>query len=456
MGAAMPEEKILIVDDNENILEVVRMRLESVGYEVSTAANARDALDLVKDAPFDLVITDLKMTERNGIQLMEDVQLVNPEIPVIILTAHGSIENAVEAMKKGAYSYLTKPFNDNDLALHVKKALEKQSLTREIKRLRQDLLEKYHLENIVGKSPVMQLVFEQIIKVAPSPSTVLILGESGTGKEMIAKAIHYNSPRANKPFLAVNCSALPESLLENELFGHIKGAYTGATDDRDGLFMAANGGTLFLDEIADAPLTTQVKLLRALQEREILPVGGHAPRKVDVRLIVATNKDLKKAIEEGTFREDLYYRIHVIPVSLPPLRERKEDIPLLADHFLQKYAIQMNREIHGFKPEALQRIMLYEWPGNVRELEHRIEHAVVMAAENYISPEDLFPSRREEPGGFKTIKAAREEFEEEYVRNLLQITKGNVSTAAKLAGHQRIALYNLIKKYGINLDEFRS
>ncbi|MEK6814780.1 MAG: sigma-54 dependent transcriptional regulator [Nitrospirota bacterium] len=452
----MSEEKILIVDDNENILEVVRMRLESVGYEVSTAANARDALDLVKDAPFDLVITDLKMTERNGIQLMEDVQLVNPEIPVIILTAHGSIENAVEAMRKGAYSYLTKPFNDNDLALHVKKALEKQSLTREIKRLRQDLLEKYHLENIVGKSPVMQLVFEQIIKVAPSPSTVLILGESGTGKEMIAKAIHYNSPRANEPFLAVNCSALPESLLENELFGHIKGAYTGATDDRDGLFMAANGGTLFLDEIADAPLTTQVKLLRALQEREILPVGGHAPRKVDVRLIVATNKDLKKAIEEGTFREDLYYRIHVIPVSLPPLRERKEDIPLLADHFLQKYAIQMNREIHGFKPEALQRIMLYEWPGNVRELEHRIEHAVVMAAENYISPEDLFPSRREEPGGFKTIKAAREEFEEEYVRNLLQITKGNVSTAAKLAGHQRIALYNLIKKYGINLDEFRS
>lgn len=452
----MSEEKILIVDDNENILEVVRMRLESVGYEVSTAANARDALDLVKDAPFDLVITDLKMTERNGIQLMEDVQLVNPEIPVIILTAHGSIENAVEAMRKGAYSYLTKPFNDNDLALHVKKALEKQSLTREIKRLRQDLLEKYHLENIVGKSPVMQLVFEQIIKVAPSPSTVLILGESGTGKEMIAKAIHYNSPRANKPFLAVNCSALPESLLENELFGHIKGAYTGATDDRDGLFMAANGGTLFLDEIADAPLTTQVKLLRALQEREILPVGGHAPRKVDVRLIVATNKDLKKAIEEGTFREDLYYRIHVIPVSLPPLRERKEDIPLLADHFLQKYAIQMNREIHGFKPEALQRIMLYEWPGNVRELEHRIEHAVVMAAENYISPEDLFPSRREEPGGFKTIKAAREEFEEEYVRNLLRITKGNVSTAAKLAGHQRIALYNLIKKYGINLDEFRS
>lgn len=452
----MPEEKILIVDDNENILEVVRMRLESVGYEVSTAANARNALDLVKDAPFDLVITDLKMTERNGIQLMEDIQLVNPEIPVIILTAHGSIENAVEAMKKGAYSYLTKPFNDNDLALHVKKALEKQSLTREIKRLRQDLLEKYHLENIVGKSPVMQLVFEQIIKVAPSPSTVLILGESGTGKEMIAKAIHYNSPRANKPFLAVNCSALPESLLENELFGHIKGAYTGATDDRDGLFMAANGGTLFLDEIADAPLTTQVKLLRALQEREILPVGGHAPRKVDVRLIVATNKDLKKAIEEGTFREDLYYRIHVIPVSLPPLRERKEDIPLLADHFLQKYAILMNREIHGFKPEALQRIMLYEWPGNVRELEHRIEHAVVMAAENYISPEDLFPSRREEPGGFKTIKAAREEFEEEYVRNLLRITKGNVSTAAKLAGHQRIALYNLIKKYGIILDEFRS
>jgi two-component system response regulator GlrR len=324
MGAAMPEEKILIVDDNENILEVVRMRLESVGYEVSTAANARDALDLVKDAPFDLVITDLKMTERNGIQLMEDVQLVNPEIPVIILTAHGSIENAVEAMRKGAYSYLTKPFNDNDLALHVKKALEKQSLTREIKRLRQDLLEKYHLENIVGKSPVMQLVFEQIIKVAPSPSTVLILGESGTGKELIAKAIHYNSPRANKPFLAVNCSALPESLLENELFGHIKGAYTGATDDRDGLFMAANGGTLFLDEIADAPLTTQVKLLRALQEREILPVGGHAPRKVDVRLIVATNKDLKKCIEEGTFREDLYSRIHVIPVSLPPLRERKE------------------------------------------------------------------------------------------------------------------------------------
>lgn len=452
----MPEEKILIVDDNENILEVVRMRLESVGYEVSTAANARDALDLVKDAPFDLVITDLKMTERNGIQLMEDIQLVNPEIPVIILTAHGSIENAVEAMKKGAYSYLTKPFNDNDLALHVKKALEKQSLTREIKRLRQDLLEKYHLENIVGKSPVMQLVFEQIIKVAPSPSTVLILGESGTGKEMIAKAIHYNSPRANEPFLAVNCSALPESLLENELFGHIKGAYTGAVDDRDGLFMAANGGTLFLDEIADAPLTTQVKLLRALQEREILPVGGHTPRKVDVRLIVATNKDLKKSIEEGTFREDLYYRIHVIPVSLPPLRERKEDIPLLADHFLRKYAIQMNKEILGFKPEALQRIMLYEWPGNVRELEHRIEHAVVMAAENYISPEDLFPSRREEPGGFKTIKAAREEFEEEYVRNLLRITKGNVSTAAKLAGHQRIALYNLIKKYGINLDEFRS
>ena len=432
------------------------MRLESVGYEVSTAANARDALDLVKDAPFDLVITGPQDDRAERNPAMEDVQLVNPEIPVIILTAHGSIENAVEAMRKGAYSYLTKPFNDNDLALHVKKALEKQSLTREIKEApagppgevppREHRREeprnaaRLRADHQGGAFPVHR----------PHP------GRERNGKEMIAKAIHYNSPRANEPFLAVNCSALPESLLENELFGHIKGAYTGATDDRGWALHGGERRDLFLDEIADAPLTTQVKLLRALQEREILPVGGHAPRKVDVRLIVATNKDLKKCIEEGTFREDLYYRIHVIPVSLPPLRERKEDIPLLADHFLQKYAIQMNREIHGFKPEALQRIMLYEWPGNVRELEHRIEHAVVMAAENYISPEDLFPSRREEPGGFKTIKAAREEFEEEYVRNLLRITKGNVSTAAKLAGHQRIALYNLIKKYGINLDEFRS
>ncbi|MBI5043891.1 MAG: sigma-54-dependent Fis family transcriptional regulator [Nitrospirae bacterium] len=449
------KEKILLVDDDKNILEVLKMRLESKGYTVSTSENGAEAIELVKKDRFNLVISDLRMSVMNGMVLLEEIMNIDPELPIIILTAHGSIENAVEAMQKGAYSYITKPFDDEDLLLHIKNALEKQRLTSEIKNLKGILKEKYSFDNIVGRSEKMQKVFEQIAKIAKTNSTVAIYGESGTGKELVARAIHFDSLREGNPFVAISCGALPETLLENELFGHIRGAYTGAVETKEGLFAKADKGTIFLDEIGEAPLSLQVKLLRVLEEREFTQIGGGKPIKVDVRVIVATNRDLQKCVAEGTFREDLFYRIHVIPIYLPPLRERREDIPFLADHFLKKYCKDMDKDIKGFTPSAIQKMMSYNWPGNVRELENRIEQAVVMATKSKIIEDDILLPSKGSGEQFKPYREAKEGFEREYVILTLKINKGNVTNAAKMAGKHRTDFYNLIRKFKINPKEFK-
>ncbi|MDA8101234.1 MAG: sigma-54 dependent transcriptional regulator [Nitrospiraceae bacterium] len=454
----MPSGKLLVVDDDRNLLELLAMRLESSGYAVTTALRGEDAKAAAQATAFDLAIVDLQLASSDGITLMEELHLLSPDMPVIILTAHGSIESAVDAMRRGAATYLTKPFDARELILHVERALETRRLTSEVSRLRGLVAERYDFQNIIARSEAMQRVLEVVSRIAKTDSTVFIHGESGTGKELIARAIHVASSRSEKPFVAINCAALPENLLESELFGHEKGAFTGAVRTSRGLFLQANEGTIFLDEIGDMPLSLQAKLLRVLQERQFYAVGGERPQDVDVRVIVATNKDLQKQVEQGAFREDLYYRIHVIPVLLPPLRDRKEDIPLLVDHFLKKAGTQMKKQVKGLSPRALQRLMLHDWPGNVRELENVIEYAVAMTLDDVLSEDLIFPQRG---GGdavgtqLKPLKEAKEAFEKGYIMNLLKLTKGNVTNAAEMAGKYRADFYNLLKKYDLNPADFK-
>jgi two-component system response regulator GlrR len=451
----LDRERILVVDDDPNILEVIRARLEAEGYGVATAMTAEEALARAKEESFNLAITDLKLAPSDGLELMENLLLLHPDLPVIILTAYGSIEGAVTAIKKGAYSYLTKPYDPKELLLQVKNALEKQRLTFQVKTLKSFIEEKYGFANIIGRSEKMVKVFEQIHQIAQTDFTVLIYGESGTGKELVAKAIHCRSIRQNAPFIAVSCAALPETLLESELFGHEKGAFTDARQSRRGLFAQADRGTIFLDEIGETPASLQVKLLRVLQEQEFKPVGSEQTRKVDVRVIAATNKDLKKEVDEGRFREDLFYRIQVIPISLPPLRERREDIPLLAEHFLKIFSKKTGKKIEGITPEALQMLMTYDWPGNVRELENKMGYAVAMTGRARIMPEDILLSGMTRDLEMKTFDEAKEEFEKEYLRRLLGATKGNFQRAARMAKRQRSHLYYLMKKYRLNPADFR-
>ena len=451
----MDREKILVIDDDPNILEVIRARLEAEGYAVATAATAEEALATAKDESFNLVITDLKLSSINGLELMDNLLLVNPDLPVIILTAYGSIESAVTAIKKGAYSYLTKPFDPKALLLNVKNALEKQRLTFQVRNLKTLVEEKYGFANIIGRSEKMVRVFEQITQIARTDFTVCIYGESGTGKELVAKAIHCHGLRQDAPFIAVSCAALPETLLESELFGHEKGAFTDARQSRRGLFALADKGTIFLDEICETPPSVQVKLLRVLQEQEFKPVGGERTQKVDVRVIAASNKDLKKEVEAGRFREDLFYRIQVIPLDLPPLRERKEDIPLLAEHFLKMYSRKLRKKIECLTSEALKKMMLYDWPGNVRELENKIEYAVAMTAGSRIVPGDILLSGMSQAPEMKTFDEAKEDFEKEYLRRLLAATKGNFQEAVRVAERQRSGLYYLAKKYGLKPSDWR-
>jgi two-component system, NtrC family, response regulator GlrR len=448
--------KILIVDDDRNLLELIRMRLESANYEVTTALDEEKAKALTGDNSFDLAVLDLQLVHQDGISLMEELRFARPDMPVIILTAHGSIESAVEAMRRGAYTYLTKPFDARELLLHIQRALENRELSSEVSRLKGLLAERYDFDNIVARSAVMQRVLETVSHIAATDSTVYIHGESGTGKELIARAIHLASGRKDKPFVAINCAALPETLLESELFGHEKGAFTGAIKSSRGLFVQAQEGTIFLDEIGDMSLSIQAKFLRVLQERQFHPVGGEGPVQVDVRVIVATNKDLEEGVKHGVFRDDLYYRIHVIPIELPPLRERKEDIPMLADHFLKKYGAQMNKKVRGLTPTAIQRLMLHEWCGNVRELENTIEYAVAMTREDMISEDLILPSKfGPVEKTIKPLKEAKDSFEKSYLVHLLELTNGIVSSAARLAGKYRADFYNLLKKHGINPGDFK-
>lgn len=453
----MKRKKLLAVDDDQNLLKIITMRLESLGYEVTAAGSGEDARQAVKTQVFDLAVIDLQLGQQDGISLMEDLQLICPGMPVIILTAHGSIESAVEAMKRGAYTYLTKPFDARELALHVERALENRQLASEIDRLKGLLAECHDFGNIVARSAEMRKVLKVVSRIAVNDSTVYIHGESGTGKEVIARSIHLASTRKNKPFVAINCAALPETLLESELFGHEKGAFTGAVRSSKGLFAQAHGGTILLDEIGDMPLAIQAKFLRVIQERKFYPVGSEHPREVDVRVIVATNKNLEELVKQALFREDLYYRIHVIPITLPPLRERAEDIPLLAESFLKKFSRKMKKGVKGFSPAAMQRLMLHDWPGNVRELENSIEYSVAMTVQDVITEDLILPAKSgavAEP--VKPFKEARDAFENRYLSRLLELTGGNISSAAALAGKYRADFYVLLKKHNINAADFKN
>ena len=453
----MSSGNILVVDDDRNLIEVLKVRIESAGYDVTTALREEDAREAVKGQRFDLAVIDLQLERGDGISLMKELHLLAPNLPVIILTAYGTIESAVEAIKQGAFSYITKPFESRDLLFQIEKAMENMRLTGEIRRLKNLLEERYDFGNIVARSEKMQAVLEIVSRIAKNDSTVYIQGESGTGKELIAKAIHLASDRKSKPFIALNCAAIPETLLESKLFGHEKGAFTGAIQSARGSFAQAQGGTIFLDEIGDMPLTIQAKVLRVLQERTFYPLGSEKLMEVDVRVLVATNKDLEEEVKKGLFRKDLYYRIHVIPIRLPSLRERKEDIQPLMEHFLKKFSTQMKKEVKGVTPEAMRKLVLYDWPGNVRELENTIEYAMAMTrldclTEDYVLQTEV--SSAEEPL-IRPLREAKDAFERSYLISLLQVTNGNVSDAAGIAGKYRADLYALLAKHNLNPAKFR-
>ena len=442
--------RVLVVDDERRQRDILQMILEAEGYETATAANGRSALAASASETFDVVLTDLKMPDVDGLQLLSALAARAAPPCVILMTAHGSIDSAVEAMRRGAFDYLTKPLEKDDLLLVLRRAMERTHLVRENRMLHDQLRERFRLDTIVGAHGSMQDVFKMVQKVASTPSTVLIYGESGTGKELVARALHHESERRGRPFYAVNVAALPESLLEAELFGHEKGAFTGAVSRKVGLFEQASGSTLFLDEVGDLKRDLQVKLLRTLQEREILRVGGTERIKVDVRIIAATNRDLEHDVREGLFREDLFYRLNVIPIVLPPLRSRRTDIPLLVEHFLAKHAAGRPRTLSAAAMDALVR---YEWPGNVRELESVIERALVLGDTDTIAPADLPAALRAAapaPGGMQLEIPESgidlDTVERTLITKALERTGGNVSQAARLLGLTRRTLQYRLEK----------
>ena len=443
---------ILVVDDEEIVRESLCSWLKEDGYQAESVEDGFKALDIIKKKPWNVLFVDLKMPGMDGLEVMRRAKALQPEVPIVIITAYATVNTAVEAMKEGAYDYLVKPFNPEEISLIIRRLIEKQALLKENIFLRKELKKQFYFQDLISKSRKMQDIFELARTVAKSTSTILILGESGTGKELLARAIHLESLRADTPFVSVSCAALTETLLESELFGHEKGAFTHAISQKKGKFEMAHGGTIFLDEIGDIGAKLQLDLLRILQEKEFSRVGGNEVIKVDVRIIAATNRDLKKAIEEGKFREDLYYRLNVISILIPPLRERKEDIPLLVDHFIEKFNIEMEKKIKGISPEALNSIMAYIWPGNVRELENTIERAMVITKGTMINVADLgLPSRAEEnsltcaapPSGDKSMKAV----EKDHMAKILKENDWNIQRSAEILGIDRVTLYNKIRKY---------
>lgn len=447
--------KILVVDDDRSLLKLIKMRLETENFKVSTAHSAESALALVRNGIFDVALVDLRLNGWDGIELMTDFHRISPELPIIILTAHGTINNAVEAIKKGAYSYLTKPFEFRDLVNQINNCLEPNAPGGVVKDPNITGRGQHDTNTIVCKSEKMKKVLRKVARAAKTDSVVLIHGESGTGKELIANKLHLAGPRQKGPFVALNCAAIPETLLESELFGYEKGAFTGADGNKKGLLVQAQGGTFFLDEIAEISLTMQAKLLRVLEDKKVFPLGSNKSVKFDARILTATNKNLKQEIEKGKFREDLYYRIHVIVINLPPLRERKEDLPELAGQFLTRYATEMQKKIIGFSPAASQRMLCYDWPGNVRELKNTIEAAVALTDQNIISEDLILPAKQIDNTDIASLKDAKKDFEKNYLIQLIGFTKGNVSQAAKLAGKYRADLYELLKKYQLDPDDFR-
>ncbi|MBI4303639.1 MAG: sigma-54-dependent Fis family transcriptional regulator [Chloroflexi bacterium] len=440
--------KVLVVDDEAIIRESLRDWLRDAGHEVLIAEDGHQALTIIEKERPCVAIVDLVMPGMDGIELLKKAKEICPAIEVVIITAYGSVPTAITAMREGAYDYIEKPFCPERAELLIDKLAERQQLLEENLALHQKLEERFRFENIIAKSPRMQQVIEVIKVVARSNATVLITGESGTGKELVARAVHTQSQRKDRPFVAVSCAALPESLLESELFGHEKGAFTGAHIQRRGKFEAANRGTLFLDEIGEMSANIQVHLLRVLEEKEFARVGGNEPIKVDVRIISATNKDMKKAIAAGQFREDLYYRLNVVNVELPPLRERKEDIPLLVQHFLKNFAEENKKPITGFSNEATDFLLKYEWPGNVRELENAVERAVILAKGPSIEVADLAQENLQMVSSpLRSLK----DVERECILNVLSETGRNYSQAARILGISRVTLYNKIRDYGLNL-----
>ena len=447
------KDKLLIVDDEKNIREGLQKALNLDGYDVMLASDGREALDRIEEGDIDLVITDLKMPRLSGEELMKDALENYPYLPIIILTGHGTIENAVEAMRNGAYDFITKPLNIDKLSLIVKRALENSSLKRQNRELLNQLKKKYSFENIIGKSAPMKKVFEIVELVAPSRANVLIYGESGTGKEMIADAIHHNSPRRDKPYVKVHCAALPETLLESELFGHEKGAFTGAIMRKRGRFELASLGTIFLDEIGEISLKTQVKLLRVIQEREFERVGGEQSVKVDVRIISATNKNLKEEIERGNFREDLYYRLDVVSIHVPPLRDKKDDIPLMVHKFIEDFSSENNKEIEGITNGALKLLMSYKWPGNVRELRNVIESIVVLTKSKVITEQDLPPDiLSKDERSYLKLQAGVDlgEAEKRLILFTLENTGGNKTKASEILRIGRKTLHRKLAEYGMS------
>jgi two-component system response regulator AtoC len=443
--------KILIVDDEVSIREIIQKNLSQMGgFNVETAQNGAEAIEKIEKEVFDLVLTDLKMPEMDGLELLKNIKGARPEVMVILMTAFGSIETAVEAMKMGADDYITKPFNIDHLLLRISKVQKESLLLKENRLLRMEVRKKFEFNNIIGKSKKMQEIFSLIEKVAPGNSTVIIYGGSGTGKELVAKAIHYHSPRADKPFIPFNCGAIPETLVESELFGHTKGAFTGAIQAKRGLFEEANGGTLFLDEISTILPSAQVKLLRVLQEKELMKVGSTERTKIDVRMIAATNENLEENMKTGKFREDLFYRLHVFPIFLPDLKDRKEDISLLAYHFLDRYSREAKKGIKGITKEAMKLLLEYPWPGNVRELENTIERAVIMTDQDHLIPND-FPKDLIE-GSSEMIKRgvkdrkSLNDIKSEYIKEILKEVGGNKRMASEILKVNPRTLYRLEKK----------
>ncbi len=442
--------RILVVDDEEIVRESLGGWLEKDGFFVSPAPDGKTAVERLKAEPWDVLLLDLKMPGMDGLQVLEEAKKLRPEAAAVIMTAYATVDTAVAAMKMGAFDYLVKPFDPEELSLMMQKIVTQQHLVRENAELRRALKKEWRFRDLVSKSPAMHKVFELAQVAAKSSSTILVLGESGSGKEVLARAIHAESPRAEGPFVAVSCAALTESLLESELFGHEKGAFTGAVARRKGKFEAASGGTLFLDEVGDISPKLQLDLLRVLEERKFQRVGGTDPIEVDVRIVAATNRDLRKAVQEGSFREDLFYRLNVIPVVMPPLRDRKEDIPLLVEHFLERLSVEMKRKLDGVSPDAMAALMVHSWPGNVRELRNILERGAVVAKGNVIQLPDLGLAAQaaSEPGS--RDPATLEEVERRHIAEVLTHTGGNVSQAARVLGIDRVTLYNKMRKYQLS------
>ena len=449
------KNSILVVDDDPAHRTMLKALMGGWGYNIFEADDGSTAIEEVKNRYFDLILMDVRMLKVSGLEALGHIKSYNPAIPVIIMTAFSSVETAVDALKNGAYDYLTKPLDFDKLRITIKRAMEHLQLKEENRLLKRNLSQQFDRQNIIGRSPAMVKLLETVAQVAPSEATVLLTGESGTGKELIAGAIHFNSHRKEAPFIKINCAALTETLLESELFGHEKGAFTGADRRKEGCFVQAHGGSLFLDEVSEMPLTMQVKLLRVLQEREITRVGGEKVIPVDVRVITATNKDLLQLVKEGSFRDDLYYRLNVVGLEIPPLRTREDDIPMLAQHFIEMFASKNKKEIKAFTPRAMDSLLRYDWPGNVRELMNAVERGVVLSQSEYLDDSDLriFHEDSHENSGPAMLShdtpRPLEEVEKETVLRTLESAGGNKSETARRLGITRKTLHKKLKKYGV-------